>query len=239
MLRRLSSSIWQRGKVGRKAGAAQAIEHCRARNTSLRLCALARWQTLYVALANRDAVAAVNVAAGQFAVKGYFDTRLPGQSYFGAEPVALAVNADGSRLYVANWPSDAVAVIDTRKLTAEQSKQGMVEPDRFCADGVDADFDGVSSSASGGKLYVATAKGKGTGPNNFPQRDGERGAAKAPAAHTYIAHAAVRLAGDARCSRDREEPAAVDCSRARIESHEGGRRRRSPLPAARRIASST
>ncbi len=63
-------------------------------------------KTLYVALANRDAVAAVNVGAGQFSVKGYFDTRLPGQSYFGAEPVAVALNANGSRLYVANMASD-------------------------------------------------------------------------------------------------------------------------------------
>ena len=47
-------------------------------------------KTLYVALANRDAVAAVNVSSGQFSVKGYFDTRLPGQSYFGAEPVAVS-----------------------------------------------------------------------------------------------------------------------------------------------------
>src|ERR1017187_4481049 len=88
-------------------------------------------RTLYVALANRDAVAAVNVGAGQFSVKGYFDTRLPGQSYFGAEPEALAVNADGSRLYVANAASDAVAVIDTEKLTMKASKQGMVEPIGF------------------------------------------------------------------------------------------------------------
>ena len=51
-------------------------------------------KTLYVALANRDAVAAVNVGAGAVLVKGYFDTRLPGQSYFGAEPVALAVNGE-------------------------------------------------------------------------------------------------------------------------------------------------
>ena len=49
-------------------------------------------RTLYVVLANRDAVAAVNVSAGQFAVKGYFDVRLPGQSYFGAEPVTVATN---------------------------------------------------------------------------------------------------------------------------------------------------
>jgi len=87
--------------------------------------------TLYVALANRDAVAAVNVAAGDFSVKGYFDTRLPAQSYFGAEPEALALNADGSRLYVADAASDAVAVIDTAKLTPEAAKQGMVEPIGF------------------------------------------------------------------------------------------------------------
>jgi len=127
-------------------------------------------KVLYVALANRDAVAAVNVAAGQFSVKGYFDTRLPGQSYFGAEPEALAVNADGSRLYVANAISDAVAVIDTTKLTLKAAKQGMVEPIGF----VPTEWMPMSMafipSASGGKLYVATAKGHGTGPNNFPQR---------------------------------------------------------------------
>ena len=127
-------------------------------------------KVLYVALANRDAVAAVNVAAGQFSVKGYFDTRLPGQSYFGAEPEALAVNADGSRLYVANAISDAVAVIDTTKLTLKSAKQGMVEPIGF----VPTEWMPMSMaflpSAYGGKLYVATAKGRGTGPNNFPQR---------------------------------------------------------------------
>jgi DNA-binding beta-propeller fold protein YncE len=127
-------------------------------------------RTLYVALANRDAIAAVTVGSGQFSVKGYFDTRLPGQSYFGAEPVALAVNGDGSRLYVANMASDAVAVIDTRQLTAKMSKQGMVEPIGF----VPTDWMPISMafipSASGGRLYVATDKGKGTGPDNFPQR---------------------------------------------------------------------
>ena len=84
-----------------------------------------------MALSNRDAVAAVNVGAGLFAVKGYFDTRLPGQSYFGAEPVALALNENGSWLYVANMATDAVAVIDTKKLTGKVSKSGMVEPEGF------------------------------------------------------------------------------------------------------------
>jgi DNA-binding beta-propeller fold protein YncE len=128
---------------------------------------------LYVALANRDAVAAVNVSAGQFAVKGYFDTRLPGQSYFGAEPVGVAVNGNGSRLYVADAGSDAVAVMDTRKLTAKVAREGMVEPDGF----VPTDWMPFSMvflpSSAGGALYVATAKGEGTGPNNFAQRETE------------------------------------------------------------------
>jgi DNA-binding beta-propeller fold protein YncE len=144
-------------------------------------------KVLYVALANRDAVAAVNVGTGQFSVKGYFDTRLPGQSYFGAEPEALAVNADGSRLYVANAISDAVAVIDTGKLTAKAAKQGMVEPIGF----VPTEWMPMSMafvpSSSGGKLYVATAKGKGTGPNNFPQRQTEEtGDKKFQRSTTYI-----------------------------------------------------
>jgi DNA-binding beta-propeller fold protein YncE len=144
-------------------------------------------KTLYVALSNRDAVAAVNVAQGEFTVKGYFDTRLPGQSYFGAEPVALAVNGDGSRLYAANMGSDAVAVIDTRKLTAKLSKQGMVESDGFVPTEWMPISMAFSPSASGGKLYVATDKGKGTGPNNFPQHSVETVPQSRESDRTYIA----------------------------------------------------
>ena len=123
-------------------------------------------KTMYVALANRDAVAAINIGGDQFSVKGYFDTRLPKQSYFGAEPEALALSPDGSRLYVANATSDAIAVMDTTKLTGKAAKQGMVEPLGF----IPTEWMPMAMSFTGGKLYVATAKGTGTGPNNFPQR---------------------------------------------------------------------
>jgi len=125
-------------------------------------------RTLYVALANRDAVAAVDIASGQFAVKGYFDTKLPGQSYFGAEPEALVLNADGSRLYVANAISDAIAVIDTAKLTAKAAKQGLVAPIGFLPTEWMPMSMALIPSSNGGKLYIATAKGHGTGPNNRP-----------------------------------------------------------------------
>ena len=130
-------------------------------------------RTLYVALANRDAIAAVNIAAGNFAVKGYFDTRLPAQSYFGAEPEALVLNADGSRLYAANAITDAIAVLDTAKLTSRTARSAFVEPIGF----IPTEWMPMSMawvpSPSGGTLYVATAKGKGTGPNNAPQPETE------------------------------------------------------------------
>ncbi|MDE3199606.1 MAG: bifunctional YncE family protein/alkaline phosphatase family protein [Acidobacteriota bacterium] len=145
-------------------------------------------KTLYVALSNRDAVAAVNVARGALEVKGYFDTRLPGQSYFGAEPVSVALNADGSRLYVANAASDAVAVMDTRKLTKGARSKGMVEPVGFIPTEWMPMCVTYLTRPEGAMLYVATAKGKGTGPNDqpmpaSPNTEGKRFIR----AHTYIA----------------------------------------------------
>ena len=148
-------------------------------------CALeitADGRTMYVALANRDAVAALNVGEGQFSVKGYFDTRLPGQSYFGAEPEALALNADGSRLYVGNAMTDAIAVMDTHKLTGKSAKQGMVEPVGF----VPTEWMPMAMGFTAGKLYVATAKGKGTGPNDFPQRLTASSPSRMERSSTYI-----------------------------------------------------
>ena len=97
-----------------------------------------------------------------------FDTRLPGQSYFGAEPDALAENADGTRLYAANLGSDAVAVIDPRHLKSMDDQRGMTEPIGF----VPTELMPTALAFSGGTLYVATDKGKGTGPNNMPQAPG-------------------------------------------------------------------
>ncbi len=142
-------------------------------------------KTMYIALANRDAVAAVNLAGNQFSLKGYFDTRLPHQSYFGAEPEALALSADGAHLYVADAITDAIAVMDTRKLTAKAAKKGMAEPMGF----VPTEWMPMSLAFSGGKLYVATAKGKGTGPNNLAQRqaDWQKKQRTKPSSSTYIA----------------------------------------------------
>lgn len=120
-------------------------------------------RTLYVVLSNRDSVAAVNIANGGFALKGYFDTRLPHQTYFGAEPDAVAVSGDGRTLYAANLATDSVAVFDTAKLTARAAKKGMVEPTGF----VPTEWMPTCLVVDSGKLYIATDKGRGAGANGF------------------------------------------------------------------------
>jgi hypothetical protein len=63
--------------------------------------------------------------------------------------------------------SDAMAVIDTEKMKAGAARAGMVEPVGF----VPTEWMPMSIAVMGGKLYVATDKGRGTGPNDFAQRE--------------------------------------------------------------------
>ena len=171
-------------KVGRKLALLKPASPIAAGTHPCSLAVAPDGRTMYVALSNRDAVAAIDVANAEFRVRGYFDTRLPGQSYFGAEPAALAVSENGRRVYVANMGSDALAVIDTAKLTKGAAAKGFVEPIGF----VPTEWMPMDVAVAAGKIYVATAKGKGTGPNNFPQRqtDSTRKRPKLSTPSTYI-----------------------------------------------------
>jgi DNA-binding beta-propeller fold protein YncE len=174
--------------VGRKLALLKPANPVAASTHPCAFALTADGKTLYVALANRDAVAAVNVAGNAFAVKGYFDTRLPGQSYFGAEPVAVALNGNGSRLYVANMASDAVAVIDTRKLSAKAAHEGMVEPVGFVPTEWLPFALAFVPPTEGGRLFVATGKGGGTTANANPQlATPEMEAQHSLRSYTYIA----------------------------------------------------
>ena len=134
---------------------------------------------------NRDAVAAVDISGSggrKVCSEGILCYAVARPSYFGAEPDALAVSGDGSKLYAANMGSDAVAVIDTKKLTAAAAKQGMVEPVGF----IPTEWMPTALASAGDKLYIATAKGRGTGPNNFAQRQVAGGTARR-GDFTYVA----------------------------------------------------
>lgn len=152
---------------------------------------------LYVALANRDSVAAVAVGERRHAamhVLGFFDTRLPGQTYFGAVPDAVALSPDGNRLYVANASLDAIAVFNPHALT--KKSQGPIHAFGF----VPTEWYPTALTATADHLYVATDKGQGTGPNNFwppghsASTDGNMAAA-APQIHPPITYIATLLHG--------------------------------------------
>jgi DNA-binding beta-propeller fold protein YncE len=117
---------------------------------------------LYVALANRDAVAALRVSGDELKLESLYDTRLPGQSYFGAMPDAVAVSQDGKRLFAANTGSDAIAVFD---LGGHQTPGRAIRAVGW----VPTEWYPTAMAVEGTTLYVTTAKGQGTGPNNMPQ----------------------------------------------------------------------
>jgi DNA-binding beta-propeller fold protein YncE len=154
------------GHVGRKLTLLKAQSEVKPSSHPTALVLSPDGQTMYVALGNRDAVAAVDLSEAGFRLKGFYDTRLPGQSFYGALPEALAVNADGSRLYVANLGSDAVAVIDTKKLTKGVAEKGMAEPIGF----IPTEWMPMGVTFAGNKIFIASGKGTGTGPNGMPQR---------------------------------------------------------------------
>ena len=144
---------------------------------------------LYVTLSNRDSVAVVSTSDGH--VERYLSTSLPGQSYGGSYPDALAQAQDGSKLYVANASADAIAVFDLADHGAE--RQAVVAQGSAPAAPGEKSDSSVRQSADyfiptewyptaiavhGGDLLIATGKGSGTGPNSGwdenPNQPGKR-----------------------------------------------------------------
>ena len=123
-------------------------------------------RTLYLALANRDMVAAADVSGrGSLRALRFFDTKLPGQTYFGAVPDAVAVSPSGKYLFAANASADAVAVFDLTH--AKRAGKIASRPVGFVPTG----WYPTALAATDSALLISTAKGQGTGPNNMPQRD--------------------------------------------------------------------
>ncbi|PYX38423.1 MAG: phosphoesterase [Acidobacteria bacterium] len=115
-------------------------------------------KTLYVALANVDAVAAVSTESAM--VKRWFSTELREQKYGGTAPIALAQSPDGSRLFVANANLNAIAVFD---VTAKQDDS---REDEAAIGFIPTEWYPSAVAVHGDDLLVATAKGTGSGPDS-------------------------------------------------------------------------
>lgn len=114
-------------------------------------------KTLYVALADADAVAAVSTDSGM--VNRWFSAKLAGQQYGGSAPLGLALSADGSRLFAAAANLNAIALFDT-------TAAGDTSTDQTALGFIPTEWYPSALAVHGDDLFIATAKGSGSGPNN-------------------------------------------------------------------------
>ena len=110
---------------------------------------------LFVALTDRDEIAVLDTATGQ--PVSYLSTKLPGQQYGGSDPEYLALAPDEKTLFSANAISDCVAVFDLAKLAAGQPLQA--------AGFIPTQWYPTVVAATRKDLLIASAKGRGSGPN--------------------------------------------------------------------------
>ncbi len=109
---------------------------------------------VYVSNATNDTVTALDAASGAVVAEIPIDVpRHFGPGQRGTIPFGLALSPDETRLYVACAGLNAVAVVDTAARTVE----GFIPAGWFTS--------AVSMSRDGTTLFVASAKGLGSGPN--------------------------------------------------------------------------
>jgi DNA-binding beta-propeller fold protein YncE len=124
-------------------------------------------KTLYVALSNRDIVDAFPLAASASGLPFEAEFRTTPQQLqsAGSCPTALAVSADGRRLFVADSSLNAVAVLDTSQQPLGwrdvQKDQWSPTPLGF----IPTDWYPSALVAHGDDLLIATAKGEGSRSN--------------------------------------------------------------------------
>jgi DNA-binding beta-propeller fold protein YncE len=139
---------------------------------------------LYVALTNRDEIAVVDTATGK--LRTSLSTKLPGQQYGGSDPEYLALSVDEKTLFSANAISDSVGVFDL-------TKDGSTEPVE--AEGfIPTEWYPTVVAVAGNDLLIASAKGKGSGPNPKPLGEKKDGRPQYPYGPAMIHGSLARVA---------------------------------------------
>ncbi len=114
---------------------------------------------LFVALTNRDEIDVLDTNSAKLLYS--LSTKLPDQTFGGSDPESLALSTDEKTLFSANAISDSVAVFDLANPTPG-------EPLRAAAF-IPTEWYPTVVLATGTDLLIASAKGRGSGPNPVPQ----------------------------------------------------------------------
>ena len=143
--------------------------------------------TLYIALANADSIAAVDLRYGVTYVHYQADLGNSGSVF-----QAIALSPDGERLCAASASLDAIAVFQIKNSirppvlarTADATPIGFIPTEWYPS----------ALAIAGNDLLIATAKGEGSGPNNMQgQLKGERKRKEHPYIATLIGGSIQRL----------------------------------------------
>jgi DNA-binding beta-propeller fold protein YncE len=113
---------------------------------------------LFVALTNRDEIAALDTASGKPLF--YLSTKLPDQKYGGSDPEYLSLSPDEKTLFSANAISDSIGVFDLSKLASSR----VVHAAGF----LPTELYPTVVAATASDLLIGTNKGRGSGPNPTP-----------------------------------------------------------------------
>ena len=129
--------------------------------------------TLYVALANADVVAAVDLRVVDQAYTPYHTNfKDPGSVL-----QAIALSPDGKYLYAASASLDAVAVFAVKELPKMTAGGHSIKeiPDEEPIGYIPTEWYPSALAVAGNDLLIATAKGESSGPNNMQAKlEGER-----------------------------------------------------------------
>src|SRR5260370_9122115 len=122
-------------------------------------------ETLYVALANADMIAAVDLKAGFAFIRYRTGSRTPGSVL-----QAIALSPDGKHLYAASASLDAIAGIEVRELPKGTTYAVInvgVKPNDDPVGVIPTEWYPSALAIAGNDLLIATAKGESSGPNTM------------------------------------------------------------------------
>jgi len=125
---------------------------------------------LFVALTNRDEIAVVDTRTGEPIMS--LSTKLHGQKYGGSDPESLALSWDEELLFSADAISDSVAVFPASQLLRDGP--------RPLASFIPTEWYPTVVAVAGNDLLIASAKGRGSGPNPVARKRGTNGQPEYP-----------------------------------------------------------
>ena len=174
------------GKVARWIDLAKTVDPISPSSHPAAMLLSPNEDTLYAALANADAVAAVDLKSGAASRRYHTGSN-------GSVPQAIVLSPDGKRLYAASAATDAIAVFEIKYSSSPAASPALSIPMEEPLGLIPTEWYPSALALAGNDLLIATAKGESSGPNSMSGLKGERKRHGHPYIPTLIGGSIQRL----------------------------------------------